>query len=284
MDNKLPENMRKRKLALVLLDIMGSTAFVQRHGAVIAAKVFQYHDRLTRSLIYKYNGREIDRSDGFFCSFNSAVDALNFGLHYQREVPSRTKLKCRIGIHVGDVVEVQQEEFFVAANAKRVELEGISKNIAARIMSVCGEQQVLLSKEALKYIKHRSNKHTPKHTLYACAGLYLFKGVKSPMEIYIVAEDSKYLIPPESSEKVKRLGGPKKIKLRMKHKKIKDWLLLICKILGFFPFVYFIYILIRILISPVARSFFGLYEEFLWLDNLIIYFDNLIKNIKEIYL
>ena len=83
MDN-LPPNMKKINLAIVLLDIIGSTAFVQRYGAVKAAQLFQYHDRLARSLIYKYNGREIDRSDGFLCSFDRVIDAVNFALASKR--------------------------------------------------------------------------------------------------------------------------------------------------------------------------------------------------------
>ena len=69
--------MKERYLALVLLDIIGSTAFVQRNGAQVAAQWFQVHDRLTRSLVYRYEGREIDRSDGFLLSFNKTIDAVN---------------------------------------------------------------------------------------------------------------------------------------------------------------------------------------------------------------
>ena len=63
--------LKERNLAIVLLDIIGSTAFVQKVGAKKAAVWLQYHDRLARSLIYKYNGREIDRSDGFLLSFET---------------------------------------------------------------------------------------------------------------------------------------------------------------------------------------------------------------------
>ena len=66
------------KLAIVLLDLIGSTRFVQSAGAMKAAMWLQKHDRLTRSLIYKFNGREIDRSDGFLLSFERPIDAVNF--------------------------------------------------------------------------------------------------------------------------------------------------------------------------------------------------------------
>ena len=65
------------KLAIVLLDLIGPTRFVQSAGAMKAAMWLQRHDRLTRSLIYKFNGREIDRSDGFLLSFERPIDAVN---------------------------------------------------------------------------------------------------------------------------------------------------------------------------------------------------------------
>ena len=84
--------MTERQLAIVLLDLIGSTAFVQRMGAMKSAQWLQYHDRETRSLLYKFSGREIDRSDGFMLSFENIVDAVNFGLWYQKTIPLKTKL------------------------------------------------------------------------------------------------------------------------------------------------------------------------------------------------
>lgn len=270
MDN-LPSNMKKLNLAIVLLDIIGSTAFVQRYGAVKAAQTFQYHDRLTRSLIYKYNGREIDRSDGFLCSFDRVIDAVNFALQYQRTVPKKTTLECRIGIHWGVIIEVRQDDVFIDAGAKRVELEGISKNIAARTMSLCQAGQVLLTKEAMSIVKNRTNKSTPKSTRYVCVGLYKFKGVKEPQQIYAVGETIQSLQPPPSSEKVKRLGGPKYIKKRAADRKFLDWCLWLYRKLFYVCLIWWIIGLVHTIFSPHARIFIGLDYNEPFLDELLMY-------------
>ena len=215
--------LREKNLCIVLLDLIGSTAFVQKHGAVKAAKWLQYHDKETRSLLYKFRGREIDRSDGFLLSFDSPVDALNFALWYQITIPKKTKLNCRIGIHYGSIVEVTQEEKYSLVGAKNIELEGISKNIAARTMSICNAGQVLLTEAAFRAVRNRSNRFTPKLTRFACVGLYHFKGVKEPVSLFAVGTDIKSLQPPQSSDKVKRLGGPKKIRSRLRDRKLKEW-------------------------------------------------------------
>lgn len=214
----------ERTLAIVLLDLIGSTAFVQKVGAKRAAEWLQYHDRLTRSLLYKFNGREIDRSDGFMLSFDRLIDAVNFSVHYQISIPRKTKLNTRIGVHWAKVVEVIQDELYVGVGAKRIELEGIAKNITARTMSICLPGQVLLTKEAVKVAKGRANTYTPQGTRYACVGLYRFKGVKDLQEIYAVGTTLSVLQPPPSSDKVKRVGGPKKIKSRARDRKLIEWL------------------------------------------------------------
>jgi len=257
--------LKQRNLAIVLLDIIGSTQFVQRYGSLAAAKHFQYHDKLARSLIYKYQGREIDRSDGFLCSFDRPIDAVNFALKYQATVPQRTRLQCRIGIHWGSIVEVEQEDYYVAANAKRIELEGLSKNIAARTMSLCSAGQVLLTKEAMEAVRGRTNWATPKAARYACVGLYKFKGVREPQVIYAVGETIQSLQPPPSSEKVKRLGGPKKIKQRARDRSIAEWFWWTVWRLFWLEFIIFSYWWFKFVASPYNRRMWNIHY-FDWVD------------------
>jgi len=257
------------KLAIVLLDLIGSTRFVQSAGAMKAAMWLQKHDRLTRSLIYKFNGREIDRSDGFLLSFERPIDAVNFALIYQETIPPKIKLGCRIGIHWGVVVEVKQDEIFTMTGAKSVELEGIAKNIAARTMSLCQAGQVLLTTEAMKAIKGRTNNYTPKNTRYACVGEYRFKGVRETQIVYAVGSTIESLQPPPGSEKVKRIAGPKKIKSKARDRKLKEWLVWFavryCMIMTF----YVISVSVPVLIDPYARRMNGVDDLFFWIDYIV---------------
>lgn len=257
--------MVERKLAIVLLDLIGSTAFVQKKGAVFSAKWFQYHDRLARNLCYKFHGREIDRSDGFLLSFDSVLDAVNFALHYQREIPRKTGLQTRIGVHWGVVVEVYQADKYVGAGAKRVELEGISKNIAARTMSVCSAGQVLLTQEAFTIVKSRTNRFTPKNTRYFCVGDYRFKGVRKAQRLYAVGETLSSLEPPKSSEKAKRLTPKKKVRVSFSKMTTREKLIWAYHKVLLIGLLWFIVLSYMTLSSPMMRDFLGL-QWFAWLD------------------
>lgn len=262
---------KERYLAIVLLDLIGSTAFVQKFGAMKGAKWLQYHDRLARSLVYKFQGREIDRSDGFLLSFERPIDAVNFALHYQQTVPQKTKLGARVGIHWGKIVEVQQDELMTLGGAKAIELEGLSKNIAARTMSLCGAGQVLLTKQAMQAVKHRTNSFTPKGTRYALAGEYRFKGVRQTQLIYTVGSTIESLQPPKDSDKVKKVAGPNKVKSRIRDRKMREWLWWFFIRAAIFNLLYVLYILYPVLISRHARLMSGLDDYFYWIDYFMIY-------------
>lgn len=262
---------KEKYLAIVLLDLIGSTAFVQKVGAMKGAKWLQYHDRLARSLVYKFQGREIDRSDGFLLSFERPIDAVNFALHYQQTVPPKTKLGARVGIHWGKIVEVQQDELMTLGGAKAIELEGLSKNIAARTMSLCGAGQVLLTKEAMQAVKHRTNSFTPKGTRYALAGEYRFKGVRQTQLIYTVGSTIESLQPPKGSDKVKKVAGPSKVKSRMRDRKMREWLWWFFIRASIFNLLYVLYLLYPVLTSRHARLMSGLDDYFYWVDYFMIY-------------
>lgn len=260
-----PENMKTRKLALVLLDIVGSTAFVQRVGAVTAARILQHHDRLARSMCYKNNGREIDRSDGFLMSFESVPDAVQFALDYNKFVTSRIKLRSRIGIHWGSVVEVTQFEVYVDAGAKRVELEGVAKNVAARTMSIALPSQILLTSDAYLALRNSVRLRLPSEVRTACVGVYKFKGIKDPMSVYAIAIDHDLLQPPPGNEKAVRVGGPQYIKKLARDRKIKDYLIMAYHAFIYVGTLFTIFVSYHVLRSELLLSLLGIYNEVYWL-------------------
>ena len=273
---KLHFKMKETELAIVLLDIIGSTRIVERIGAKHAAVLFQAHDRLARSLCYRFNGREIDRSDGFLLSFDFIVDAVNFALHYQQKIPQKTKINTRIGVHWGKIIEVHQDDLWVGVGAKSVELEGISKNIAARTMSLCAAGQVLITEQAYKKCRGRTNVYTPKLTRYVCVGVYAFKGVSSPQRVYAVGTSLKSLQPPKGNDKVKKVAGPNKVKgylRQMQTRELIDYFVWRLGVLSIFICAVSFYLLVS---KPLMRDLLGLHW-WKWVDDVNAFILNVIE-------
>jgi hypothetical protein len=143
-------------------------------------------------------------------------------------------------------------------------------------MSLCQAGQVLLTEEAFKIIRNRTNSETPKGTMFSCVGVYRFKGVSEPQVIYAVGSTVDSLQPPPSSEKVKRLGGPEKIKVRLRDRQIKDvlrwvyWKLAVASVFIWIGIFYFI------VSYELLRFMLGL-EWFSWVDSLNYYIPLIIE-------
>jgi class 3 adenylate cyclase len=133
---------------LLLCDLVASTELVERVGDATAADVLARHDRVARDLLAGFNGLEIDKSDGFLLLFERPIEAVGFAVEYQarlRELGAAigSPLSSRVGIHVGEVVLRENLPDDVARGAKPLEVEGLAKAVAARVMSLAGSGRIL---------------------------------------------------------------------------------------------------------------------------------------------
>ena len=225
MSEDVSQNMVESWIAIVLTDIIGSTKFVQKNGSYVAANWFKIHDKAVMNFIARHNGQLIDASDGHLMMFPAVTDAIAFAFDYKKYLRKKKfPFRSRVGIHWDKMLIVKSEAHIVRAGGKRINLEGIGKNIAARTMSICGEEQILLSKSAFTQYKkygHRSM-FIPKKAQSALVGLYKFKGVTEPEAIYAIGLIEAQLQPPPSGEKAKRIGGAKKIRTRLRNKTLNE--------------------------------------------------------------
>lgn len=134
-----PHNQQLR--ALLFTDLCDSLLLVERIGDVAAAELFQEHDRLVLALQQRWHGQLIDRSDGLFMLFERPIDALGFALDYQRGLQPLgqardLRLQARAGLHVGEVILWNNSSESIALGAKAVEVEGLAKPMAARLMQL----------------------------------------------------------------------------------------------------------------------------------------------------
>jgi len=181
---------------LVLSDLVDSTALVERLGDQRAAELFRKHDKLARNLIQRHGGQEIDKTDGFLVVFERPIQAVAYALAYQRELgqlstQEKIDLAARIGIHVGDVVVWDNAADDVQRGAKRTEVEGLVKPVAARLMGLALPRQILMSGTAYD-IAHRAQGELGEalaRVRWRTHGRYRFKGVPDLVPVFEVGEE-----------------------------------------------------------------------------------------------
>jgi len=196
---------------LLLCDLVASTRLVERLGDAAAADLLARHDRIARDLLSASNGREIDKSDGFLLLFERPIEAVRFAIAYQaklRELGAtfESPLAARVGVHLGEVVLRENAPEDVARGAKPVEVEGLAKAVAARVMSLAGDGRILLTRAAYDFARRAAVGMEDEAPLrWAVHGRYRLAGVEDLVEVCEVAEPGEAdLTPPPSSEKVHR--------------------------------------------------------------------------------
>ena len=180
---------------LLMTDLVDSTMLVERLGDGPAAELFRAHDRIVLRLQEQWRGRLIDRSDGLLLLFERPIDGLGFALDYARGLRdlglSRGfDLKARAGLHVGEVLTWRNSDAAVRVGAKPLEVEGLAKPMAGRLMSMARPGQILLSAIA-EPLAHRAARELGERgdlLLWKAHGRWRFKGVPQVQEIFEVGE------------------------------------------------------------------------------------------------
>ena len=196
---------------LLLCDLVASTQLVERVGDSAAADLIARHDRIARDLMSEFNGREIDKSDGFLLLFDRPIEAVRFAMAYRaklRELGATfdSAMVSRVGIHLGEVVLRENSPEDVARGAKPLEVEGLAKAVAARVMSLAGNGSILLTRAAYDFARRAAvGMHDEAPLRWAVHGRYRLAGVEDLVEVCEVAEPGGAdLTRPPSSEKAHR--------------------------------------------------------------------------------
>ena len=185
--------------ALLLTDIVDSTGLCETVGDAAMADLMGRHDRMARDLLPRWRGREIDRTDGMLLLFSAAADAVEYALSYQEALEAiDPRLRARAAIHVGALVMRENSAEDVRLGAKPFELDGIAKAVTARLMSMAGGGQTLLSAAARTDLG-------PTRLRLQSHGHWRMQGVLEPEEIFEVGRGKDPFTPPVGGPKVYRV-------------------------------------------------------------------------------
>ncbi|PIE01686.1 MAG: hypothetical protein CSA81_10465 [Acidobacteria bacterium] len=196
---------------LLISDLVGSTGLLEKLGDEKAFRLFSRHDRIARDLMTPNGGLEIDKTDGFLLLFEKPFDAVCYALTYHEALRQLSDefdvdIKARVGIHFGEVYLRENPEEDVKKGAKPIEVEGLAKPAAARLMSVALPGQTLLMRGAFDLARRASVGRDVGELTWVAHGPYLFKGIDEPIDVFEVGIASiSPLEAPEDSEKVKRV-------------------------------------------------------------------------------
>ena len=158
-------------------DMVGYSALVQTNEAT-AMRVLEQHNQLLRPVFAKFRGREVKTvGDAFLVEFESALDAAQCAIEIQRILhdysassPAEWKIRIRIGIHVGDVIQTEGDVL------------GDAVNIASRIEPLAEPEGISLTQQVYDQVQ---NKLSAPLLLLPPAEL---KNIHFPVKVYRIVQ------------------------------------------------------------------------------------------------
>jgi DNA-binding response OmpR family regulator len=166
----------KRHLLAIMFSDMKNYSKKMNRDEKLGLKLLQDHNRIMKDSIEKFKGRIVEIiGDAFLAAFESATDCLNCCINiqekfrdYNSEKPKHEKIKVRIGVHVGDVIEFEGK------------LKGDALNIAARIQQIAEPGTIYASENFYLTVKGKTN------TEFRKLRTFELKNIKGEIDIYIV--------------------------------------------------------------------------------------------------
>ncbi len=185
----------KRKLTAILSADVAGYSRLMAEDETATVKTLETYREVMSTLIMRHRGRVIDSpGDNLLAEFTSVVDAVQCAVAVQKEfqarnaeLPENRRMKFRIGINLGDVIEEED----------RIYGDGV--NIAARLESLADPGGICISKTAFDQIE------TKLPLGYRYIGEQTVKNIAKAVGAYKVLMESRIIVE-QKEEQIKRIS------------------------------------------------------------------------------
>ncbi len=165
---------RKRRLLAVMFTDMVNYSQKMNENETLALDLLELHNKILKEQILKHEGIIVEIiGDAFLAAFESAVYAVKCAIEIQKEFAeynvnqsNESKIEIRIGIHIGDLIEIEHK------------LKGDALNIAARIQQQSTPGAILISEDVYKAVMNKLK------CKFADKGSFQLKNITSPINLY----------------------------------------------------------------------------------------------------
>jgi class 3 adenylate cyclase/Tfp pilus assembly protein PilF len=149
-EHMINQNVKRKLTAILSADVKGYSRLMGEDEIGTIRTLTAYREAMT-DLVLLHRGRVVDApGDNMLAEFASVVDAVQCAVEIQRELaernaelPEEHKMKFRMGVNLGDVVEEEN----------RIYGDGV--NIAARLESICDAGGVCISGAAFEQVDNK---------------------------------------------------------------------------------------------------------------------------------
>jgi len=186
----------KKETTILFTDICGYTEFTEKRGDLSSRAMLQKHNDVVLPLVAKHEGAVVKTiGDAVMATFPSSLAAVKAASEIQKGLQQRNlasgiedKIHVKIGINTGDALMDGNDVF------------GDAVNVAARIQSKAGKDQILVSQRVYDEVCGSDD------VLCRIHEKVQVKGKAEPIQLYRVIWSSEDIVP-ETEPKVRAATG-----------------------------------------------------------------------------
>ena len=206
LDRELQKKFKK-EVTILFTDICGYTKYMETRGDISGRAMLQKHNDIVFPLVEKHEGVVVKTiGDAVMATFSTplagvkASIAIQNGLYeYNRKVQAADRIHVRIGINKGEALMDEADVF------------GDAVNVASRIQSQAGPDQILISKILYEEVGGSED------ILCRLHGTVQVKGKAEALELYrVLWQDEDIVLSTEPRVRTSEVEAEKKAKLPLK--------------------------------------------------------------------
>ncbi|SFM05069.1 adenylate/guanylate cyclase domain-containing protein [Shimia aestuarii] len=159
--------MRSRITTLMFVDMVGYSRMMSADQDAAIEAVRELKNKQLEPVLSDFGGEILKRmGDGWIIAFSSISAALDSAIQVQTNLYDHRKLKLRIGCHLGEIVE-DEDDFY-----------GAGVNITQRIQTEAPPGGVMVSEDLFRQLSNDRAK------LLSDAGTFNLKNISQPVRLY----------------------------------------------------------------------------------------------------
>ncbi|MCG8455636.1 MAG: protein kinase, partial [Holophagales bacterium] len=146
-------------------------------------------ERIDAGLLGEYAGREVGARNDVLLLFDRPWSAVRFAVDFHAAL-AELGLKARIGIHLGEVILHHGSASYPGGGHgggfEPVEVEGLAKPVARRLLTLASGAQTLLTRAAYEVARRSATGDGEPRLDWCSHGPYRFRGIADEVEVFEV--------------------------------------------------------------------------------------------------
>ena len=165
---------------IIFVDMVGSTQIKYEKKWEESYRLNRLHNETVRNIVEKNNGKVVNEiGDGLLCTFNNPEIATLSSIEIMKSLEKK-EIETKIAVHMGRIYELELTHD--ERGIKTFDIFGSAVDVAARILSLCENSEILLS----SFVNYELRGRNRFDSIELIGKEVFLKGIDDPIDLYTI--------------------------------------------------------------------------------------------------